>query len=73
MDEVVTAEEVESLSLKLRVRLDRPLEEANVRSVTVDVKLRSRSVSGKYISSSIFLLVLDFFFVFQGRGILSYL
>lgn len=73
MDEVVTAEEVESLSLKLRVRLDRPLEEANVRSVTVDVKLRSRSVSGKYISSSIFLLILDFFCVFQGRGILSYL
>lgn len=63
MDEVVTAEEVESLSLKLRVRLERPLEEANVRSVTVDVKLRSRSVSGKYISSSIFLLFLEFFFV----------
>lgn len=67
MDEVVTAEEVESLSLKLRVRLDRPLEEANVRSVTVDVKLRSRSVSGKYISSSIFLLALDFLCVcFKG-------
>lgn len=46
-EEVVTAEEVESLSLKLRVKLVRALEEANVRSVVVDVKLRSRSLSGK--------------------------
>lgn len=43
---------VESLSLKLKVRLerarlDRALDEANVRSVFVEVKLRSRSVSGK--------------------------
>lgn len=41
---------VESLSLKLkvrleRVRLERALDEVNVRSVVVEVKLRSRSVS----------------------------
>lgn len=41
---------VESLSLKLKVRLERArleraLEEVNVRSVVVEVKLKSRSVS----------------------------
>lgn len=36
---------VERRSLKLRVRLERALEEAKVRSVAVEVKLKSRSVS----------------------------
>ena len=59
MELVVAAavEVVERHSLKLRVKLLRALEEANVRSVAVEVqlvKLKSRSVSGgKKVSSSI--------------------
>lgn len=47
---VVVVEVVERRSLKLRVRLERArleraLEEAKVRSVAVELKLKSRSVS----------------------------
>lgn len=50
VEEVLVVVEVEKRSLKLRlrlllVRLVRALEEVMVRSVVVDVKLKSRSVS----------------------------
>lgn len=51
----VQPERRDSLKLSVtleRARLERALEEVKVRSVVVDVKLSSRSVSGKIVSLS---------------------